>query len=354
MAFFGLIKSKKVTPNEMIILTTSLSFMLSAGMTARAGVDLITKDPSKSINPAAMNLMRDSFDEGLTLAEIFKEHEDIFGEGLWEQIDVAQRTGKVPEALLKISEQIKASKNILSKVRSAMAYPILVLIIAAIAGWYLMTHTIPEMGEMMADLGAELPAMTLFMMDVCNFVVENGVLILIVIVIAAFVFRWLIRHPLQMKWHKFVSRAPLFGKIVVNMSYARAYMMINDMVSNGSSLVDSVKIASSTISNIFISSEVLAAARAMEREGYTLSQALMETKSMPPDDKLMLGVGQQTGREMEILTDLSVRRNQAANQSVETLLELMSPIIMIFVCGIVGIVVVSIYLPMLTMASSMA
>lgn len=352
MTLFGIKIGKKMPSKDMILLTTSLGYMLSAGITARDGVEIIMKDPSTKVDKEGLQILHDGFDGGLVLSQILKENEEVFGTGLWQQIDTAERTGKVPDALLRISEQLKANKGITSKVKGALAYPMFILVVAVIISGYLFTNTIPEMGEMMQDLGGELPPITVAMMNLSDTVLHHGLFTAIGIVVFFILVQYLLTHPFRKKWHKFISRAPLSGHISVDMSYSRLYLLVNDMVENGSHMVEALRVAASTINNVFISEELQGCADTMEREGYSISDALASATSMPSDDKLMLGIGQRTGREFEILTDLASRRSIAASQSVDRLLELMTPIVMLGVCGIVALLVVSIYMPILTMASS--
>lgn len=353
MALFGLVKGKRLTVNEMVILTTSLSYMLSAGLTLRDGVDIIMKNPDNKMRKDGLQVMKDGFDAGLVLSQVLEQNEDVFGEGLWQQLDAAERTGKVPQALLRIATQLKTGKSVVSKIKGAMAYPTVVIAIAVVAAIYLFTNTIPEMGEMMADLGGEMPALTLKMMAFADLLIAHGVLMGVITAAIILAIRWSLTHTFKKQWHHFISKAPLAGGISTNLSYSRFYMMVNDMIENGSASVDAIRVASTTIDNIFIKDELQNCADTMEREGYGIAEALQPATSMPSDDKLMLGVGARTGREMEILQDLAKRRADAANQSVERLLEMMTPIIMIFVCAIVAVLVISVYLPMLTMASTM-
>lgn len=344
---------KKMSTKDMILMFTSLSYMQTAGMTLREGVDILMQDPNSQLNKHGLQVMKDCFDEGLTLSATLKENEDVYGPGLWRQVDAAERTGKVPECLLRIAEQFKANSNVASKIRGALAYPVFIVLVALVASYYLFTTTIPEMGTMMLEFGAELPALTLAMMDFCDILVKYSIFFLIGIVGLVALIAWALTHPLKLKWHRFILKFPLSGGISVNLNYALVYLLLNDMTENGAHAVEALRVAASSASNLFISRELLGCADTMEREGYGLSQVLMEATTMPHDDRLMLNVGSRTGREMDILKDMAARRNVAANEAIARLLELMTPIIMLFVCAIVGVLVVSIYMPMLTMASSM-
>jgi len=344
----------RVNSKGLILLFTSLSYVKSAGLTFRDGVDIIASNKDSKINPNGLKVLSSGFDEGLVLSQILKEHEDVFGTGWWRQVDAAERTGKEAECLLRIAEQLKNNAGIMNRIRSAMVYPIMVLCVALFAAYYLMTNTIPQMGEMLAEFGGELPALTKGMMALCDAVIEYGIFIGLGIIAFIALLIWALKHPFKLKWHRFITRFPLSGGISINMNYSMVYTLINDMIENGANIVEAVRIAASSASNVFISTQLLDCADTMEREGYGLAVALQEAKSMPGDDRMMMDVGSRTGREMELLQDMAVRRRVAANEAVNTLLELLSPIIMLGVCAVVGVLVISVYMPMLTMASQMS
>lgn len=349
-----IIPNNKLDNKSLILLFTSLSYMESAGLTHHDAVDILIKNPDHKINRDSLQVMKDGFEEGLILSQVLRDHEDIFGVGWWRQVDAAERTGKVPECLLRIVAQLKNMGNIMSKIRGALIYPIFVVIIALGAGYYLLTHTIPEMGAMMEELGGELPGITVFMIHLCDLLTVWGWLFLIIIIAAIFLISWLLTHPLKMQWHKFITKFFLSGGISINLNFSVVYTLINDMIENGSNIVDALRIAAGSASNIYITSQLMDCADTMDREGLGLAQALQGSKSMPGDDRMMLDVGSRTGREMELLQDMSFRRNAEAIDATNRLLELMSPLIMVFVCIIVGILVVSIYMPMLTMATTLS
>lgn len=347
------LRPKKMSTKDLILLFTSLSYMQTAGMTLREGVDILMQDPNSKLNKHGLQTLLDCFDEGMILSVILKEHEDIYGSGLWRQVDAAERTGKVPQCLLRIAEQYKSNSDVVSKVRGALAYPIFIVIVALVASYYLFTTTIPEMGAMMAEFGADLPALTLTVMALCDVLVDYSVLIIIGFIALVFGVSYALTHQLRLQWHQFILKFPLSSGISVNINYALIYLLINDMTENGAHAVEALRVAGSSAMNLFIRQEILNCADTMEREGYGLAQVLMEATTMPHDDRLMLVVGARTGREMDVLRDMSKRRSAAANDAIARLLELMTPIIMLFVCVLVGILVVSIYMPMLTMASAM-
>lgn len=336
------------------MLTTSLSYMITAGMSVIDGIKILMANPDSRINRHGLETMKDGIEEGWNLSTVFKNNEAVFGSGYWRQIDAAERTGKVPACLLRIAAQLKSSGDIASKIRGAMMYPMFIMLVAFVAAYYLFTTTIPEMGEMMMEFGAELPAITVAMMAVCDVLVNHGVLIIIGLVIVVCVFIYLLKGPLRLTYHKTITRIPLAAGISIDSNFARVYMLINDMIENGAHAVEALRVAASASANDYIMQDLLRCATTMEREGYSLAQALGDSVTMPSDDRLMLHVGDETGHAMDVLRDMTERRQMAANESVAHLLEMMTPIIMVAVCAVVGVIVVAVYMPMLTVASSMA
>lgn len=349
-----LLHPNRVDNKGLILLFTSLSYVKSAGLTFRDGVDIMEGTGDHHINPHGLKVLREGFDEGLVLSNILQNNEDVFGTGWWRQMDAAERTGKESECLLRIAEQLKNNAGIMARIRSAMTYPILVLVVAIIAAYYLMTNTIPQMAEMLAEFGGELPALTKMMMALCDAMIAYGPFIALGLILLVALIIWLLKHPLKLYWHKFITKFFLSGGISINLNYAIVYTLINDMIENGATMVEALRIAASSAANLYITTELLSCADTMEREGYGLAVGLQTAKSMPGDDRMMMDVGSRTGREMELLQDMAVRRRVAANEAVNTLLELLSPIIMLGVCALVGVIVVSVYMPMLTMATQMA
>lgn len=346
--------SKAMNRNDMVTMLTTLSWMLSAGMSLKNGVDELLGDPNNKMNKRGLTTIRDGLDEGKTLPEIFKDNEEIFGQGRWRQLDAAERTGKVAEALVRMSNQIKNDGDLMGKIRGAVTYPAVILLFAAVAGYYMFTTIVPQMGSMMEEFGVELPAMTEAVMAFAYFLMNNYVMLAIIIVGAVVGIRYLLTHQLKYRWHKLITKIPFVGPIAINMNYALVYTLLSDMIENGAHSVEALRVASGSATNVFIMSELLATAEAMEREGLGITEALINTSTMPSDDKLMLQVGSKTGRELELLSSLSERRHAAAYASVNQLMEVMPTLVLMLVAVVVGTMVISIYMPMISMATDIA
>lgn len=347
-------KSKKLSNDDFVMLCTTLSWMISSGLSVREGVVELLADKNNKMNRGALEILRDELDAGKVLSQILRDHEDVFGEGYWRQVDAAERTGKVPECLTRLADQIRNNGDLVSKVRNAMIYPAFILLLAFAAGYYMFTTIVPQMGEMMAEFGIELPGLTQVMMKAANFLIANGLYVGVMVAGFAFVLHWVLTKLIRLQWHQFITKLPFVGPVSINMNYATVYMLLNDMIENGAHIVEALRVAASSSGNLFVRQDLEDVAGRMDLEGIGLTEGLTAAITMPSDDKLMLTIGQRTGREMELLPDLAVRRRKAAYDSVNTVIEIIPTVLLIFVAGIVGVMVVSIYMPMISMATDIA
>lgn len=344
----------KIKRDDFIVLCTTLSWMVSAGLSAREGVAELLNDKNNKMAKPPLEKLRDEIDDGKPLSQIFKDNEAIFGTGLWRQLDAAERTGKVPECLVRLADQAKNSGDLAGKVKSALTYPSAIMALAFVAGYYMFTTIVPDMGAMMVEFGVEMPEITRIMMQIADFLIANGVFVIITAVAVIGMIVYLLNKPFRMQWHTLLTKIPVIGAVSVNMNFSSMYLLLNDMIENGANIVESLRVAASGCDNNFIESELVAVADRMDLEGISLTEGLLGTTTMPSEDKLMLQIGQKTGRDVELLPDLAERRRKAAYDSVGAVMELLPSIVLLVVSGLVAVMVVSIYMPMISLATDIA
>lgn len=351
---FTLSFSKKLSRNDMYTMLTTLSWMVSAGSSPKTGVDELLADPNNKMNKTGLLAIQRGYEEGKTFSEIFRENEAIFGTGCWQQLAAAERTGKLPEAMQRIAEQVKNDGDLMGKVRSAVTYPAVIMVFALAAGYYMFTSVVPDMAEMLIEFGVEMPALTVAVMNLSYFLIDNSLLVFGGLAGVIILVRWLLTKPFRFKWHRFIARMPYVGPISCNMNYSLVYTLINDMIENGANVTEALRVGAGSTTNIFIRAELENAAVYMERDGLGLTESLLKATTMPSDDKLMLQIATKTNREMEILPALSARRKEQAYASVNSLMEVMPSLVIIVVGAVVAVMVVAIYMPMISMATDIA
>lgn len=351
---FTLRSSKLMKRKDMIVLLTTLSWLIDTGLSVGAGVNELMSDPNNKINKHGMEVMRDELNDGKALSEVFRLHEDVFGTGKWRQIDAAERTGKVSECLMRIADQIQNDGDLIGKIRGAVVYPALILLLAVAAGYYMFTTIVPQMSDMLLEFEIELPALTKVMMAVSDFMINHFIILILLMVGTIGSIVYAVKKPFHYQWCKFLTTTPFIGPISVNMNYSMIYTLLSDMIENGANIVEALRVASGSATNIFIKEELQNAAGFMESDGVSLTESLIATNSMPSDDKLMLQVGSRSGREIELLGSLAVRRKAEASASVDALMNVLPTFVLLGVALVVGLMVISVYMPMISMATDLS
>lgn len=350
----SLLPKKKMSRDDMYTMLSTMSWMVAASFSPAMCVQELLNDPNNKMNKYGLKVLAHGLDEGKVLSDVFKEHEDVFGVGRWQQLAAAERTGKLPEAMTRLAEQIKNDGDLMGKIRGAVAYPVVIMIFALAAGYYMFTTVVPQMAEMLLEFEVEMPPLTVAVMNLSYFLIDNAVLVFGTLIGVVVFIRWLLTKPLRLKWHKFITKMPFIGPISCNMNYSAVYTLLNDMLENGAHITEALRVAAGSTTNVFIREELNEAALAMERDGLGLTEALLKTATMPADDKLMLQIGTKTNRELELLPDLSQRRKEEARAAVEAFMGVMPSLVIIVVGAVVAVMVIAIYMPMISMATDIA
>lgn len=348
----GFLISNKLSNENSINFWTSLGHMLQSGNSLKNSVTIIYQDPKSKIPKKLLENILEELDMGSSLYLIVQKFEKCFGSGLWRQIQASEESGRLAEGMLRIAKQLKVTGSSVRKIRGALVYPVLMLIVGLLVGYWMITSMLPTMQETMGDLGGELPGYTLAVIDFCNWIQDNIVISLIIIACVIATILFLLQGPLKVQWHRFIFNAPLTGKISGDSNFARIYTLFVDMVSNGATEELALRVAAASSSNIFIEKDLMKCADVIARDGVSIATAFKDSQTIPSEDRLLLEIGAASGREGDILRDLAERRSEIAEETMSQLTELISPLSTLIVGGVVAFVVIVCYIPMMTMTYS--
>lgn len=344
----------KLSKKELIYLLTMLSYMFSSGLTLEQGMNILLADNTSKFNKHVPTLILQELENGFSLWEIFRDNEDCIGTGLWQQLEAAEKSGKIAQCMDRLAGQLKNDAGIIAKIRSAIMYPVMLIIAMLGAGYFMFSNIVPQIAETYGELDAELPMITQVAMKIADILITYNAIIFAGLVCLIALLVYLVKRPLRLHWHRFLTKAPVIGKIVVTLNYSLIYTILCDMIETGGSTVEAITIAGNSTKNTFIRWELMEAVDRCISNGYDLADTLADVQSMPQVDRLMLKVGQQTGHIIDILGDIAVRSKQECKEATDTLLELVNPIVMLFAALLVGSLLISVYLPLLTMSTAIA
>ena len=340
----------RLSRNEKILLYQSLGFMLSSGVSVYDATKMLRDDSSKAIKPAALDISLDGIQNGLRLSEVIRDN-PMFGD-YSKQLEIAEQTGKERDCLERIANQIQQGINLQGKVRNALVMPGLTLVLALGVGAWAVSSLVPHMASMLMETGGEMPAVTKFLLSIRDHLVDNWFLDIMVSTIVIVASTYLIKGPFRIHFHWLLTKMKVTASVSINVNYAQMYILLNDMLTNGSSVVEALRVAASSLANKYIELQLNQCADQMESEGISLGDGLQNVSTMPSQDRMLVKVGCDTGRQTEVLQQMAEHRSLIANLTADNLTQIISPIATIVLGVIVGVIAMAIYAPILSITES--
>lgn len=343
----------KVPAKSLSIFTRQFSVMIDAGLPLVQCLDILgNQEPHKGF-AATILKTREDVESGMTLADAMRRHPRTF-DALFTNMVAAGEAGGILDTILKrLATYIEKSVKLTAQVKSAMIYPVAVLIIAAVVVGVILWKVIPTFAQMFAGLGATLPLPTRVVIAMSNGLVTYGPLIMLAMAGLVAAFRAFYktdrgRHIIDAT----VLKMPILGNIVRKVAVARFCRTLSTLISSGVPLLDGLDITAKTAGNVIIEDAIVVTRVSIER-GETVSKPLSETGVFPPMVTQMIGVGEATGAMDMMLSKIADFYEDEVDTAVAGLLTLLEPVMISFLGVIVGGIVISMYLPIFDLISKL-
>lgn len=343
-----------VKQEEIGIFTRQLSVMIDAGLPIVQCLDILATSQVNKRFQEIIFKVKAYVEEGLTFADSLRKFPKIF-DALYCNLIEAGETGGIMDTILqRLSSYIEKSVSLKRQVKSAMTYPAVIISIAVIVIIVLMIWVVPTFAMIFQGLGAELPGMTLFVINLSNFI-KSYILIIIAVAIGIGV---LIYYYYQTKSGRFfidklILNAPVFGELTRKIVVARFSRTLGTLVASGVSILDALEITARTAGNAIIEKAIMQVRESIS-EGKSIADPLRETDQFPPMVVSMVGVGEQTGALDTMLQKIADFYEEEVDVAVANLTALMEPMMIVILGVIVGFIVISMYMPQFALIGEMA
>jgi type IV pilus assembly protein PilC len=347
-------KIGKVPSKSLAIFTRQLSVMIDAGLPIVQCLELLGKEEPDPKLSKAVDLVRADIEAGLSFAEALERRGEAF-DPLYTHMVAAGEAGGILDIILKrLSTYIEKQVKLKAQVRSAMAYPTVVLSIAALVLVVILWKVVPTFTMLFAGMGAKLPLPTRVVIAMSNalvyalpFLVGGGMGLM-------YMFRRYYRTPLgRLKVDGILLGTPLLGKILRKVAVARFCRTLGTLISSGVPLLDALEITAKTSGNAVIEAAVKQVRSRIER-GETVSAPLKASGVFPSMVSQMIGAGESTGSLDTMLNKIAEFYEEEVDVAVAGLLSIMEPIMIAFLGIIVGGIVVSMYMPLFDLISQLS
>lgn len=339
-------RKAKVTLRDITVFNRQLSVMFNAGLPITQGIGILAGQQKNKGFSEVLDTVRKEVEGGSNLSNALKKHPQIFNELYTSMVQAGEASGNLDTILMRLSQYMENMSKLIGKVKSAMAYPIAVLIIAIILTGVILTKVVPIFQDLFEQLGASLPAPTQFVVDASKFLRSNFLLLTLALIGAGFAFRY---YNNTYKGRRVVDniklKVPVLGDLLRKVGVARVTRTLETLLNSGVEIIESMTITAKTSGNSIIADAVLRS-RSSVQEGKPLGQSWEEEKVFPFMVTQMVMVGEQTGALSTMLGKIADFYDEEVDASVSALISLMEPIMIVFLGGLVGGIIVAMYLPM--------
>ncbi len=345
---------RHIRNKELIPFTRQSAGMLNAGMSIIATISTLQEQASHSGFRALLTDLRNAIESGSPFSEGLALHEEIFGEMYINMVRAGEKSGQFAEIMKRLAALLDSSARLVRKVKSALTYPIVIMLVAVLIAFLLVTFVVPVFGEMFEGFGAKLPLPTQILMNTSAFIENNWYLLLGGFFGAGWLFRrWAKTAGGQRTIHRSVLKLPVFGALILKVVIARFSRLLGQMLTSGVSILDAMEITARSCGNKVIEDSLMAARTAVE-EGQTLSAAMDKRPYLPTLLVRMSAAGEKSGRLDEMLVNVADAYDDEVETMLGTLTSLMEPFLMVFLGVFIGGIIVALFLPIFQIGNIVA
>ena len=341
-------KNFTVKQKELLIFFRQLSVILQSGVPLAQGIDLLAEN-TKNEKFAYVQLQISSrLSAGEELSICLKKYPKLFPPITVGLIEAGEAGGILDKVLDRIASLIEAQAKIKSQIQGALVYPVIILVLAVTVSLGLLIFIVPTFDKMFKDMGAELPGLTEFMLTLSRFVTSIQFFIYtpLIIFFITFVFNKYYKSSSgRFKVDSLILQIPLFGSLILRSEVASLCDTLSTLIASGIPLVEAIERCIAASSNDRIK-RCLSIGIQNVKEGQELSKSLDSYNVFPKLVKSMIKIGEETGRLGFMTDNLANFYKREVEESVSSLTSAMEPLVIMVVAGIVGTIVVALYLPM--------
>ena len=349
-------KPKKASQGELAMFTRQLATMLGAGIPLLEGIEILaeqTQTMNKGFGDGLMELA-DQVRAGTGLSEAMTGYPKIFPEIYINMIKAGEASGQLDAILGRLADYMESSESLKREIKSAMTYPVVSLVMVLGITAYLLMGVVPKFESMFESLGAELPGITVFILDISKWLQENYMTVIIVAVSVFIGFKVVGRTPGgRFAIDNTKLKMPVFGELGQKVAVSRFARTFSTLLSSGVPILGALEIVANTAGNKVLE-KALFETREVVRNGDSISSHLGECWVFPPMVVKMIGIGERSGALEQLLSKVADFYDEQVHAMVKSLTSLIEPFMIGIMGALVGTIVLAIFLPILEAQSALS
>jgi type IV pilus assembly protein PilC len=340
-----------VKTNDLAIFTRQFATMINAGLPIVQCLDTLAKQVTKERFRETIQQVTRDVESGSTLAEAMGKHRSVYPDLYISMVEAGESGGILDVVLQRLAVFLEKLDALKRKVKTAMIYPTVVLSVMVLASVFLLVFVIPTFAKMFSDFGGTLPLPTRIVMGMSAFLRSRWYLLAGAAGIAAYAIRrYRATEKGRLKIDTLLLRTPAIGEILRKSAVARFTRTLGTLISSGVPILDGLGITARTAGNMVVHNAVMQT-RVSIREGQTIAEPLRASGVFPPMVVQMIAIGEETGALDEMLEKIADFYEQEVDSAVEGLTSIIEPVMIVLMGGMVGGMVVAMYLPIFRMVN---
>jgi type IV pilus assembly protein PilC len=341
---------KKVKPKTLQVFSRQFATMIEAGLNVVAALVILEEQTDDQYFATIVRELRADVEGGLLLSQAMARHPKVFDRLFISMVEAGEAAGILDQVLDRVAFQIEKATQIKRRVKGAMLYPTMVLIFASLVLTGMLMFLVPIFVKIFKQLGGDLPTLTQYVLTVSNLLRNDWFIIFPLIGATIFgVRKYKKTEQGRQVWDRIKLKIPMkIGDVVLKVTMARFSRTLSTLVAAGVDIIKALEITGHTSGN-WVVEDALADVRAKVHEGVPIAQPLVENPIFPPMVSQMVKIGEETGELEKMLSKIADFYEDEVDAAISTLTSIIEPLMMIAVGMMVGVIIISMYLPMFKM-----
>ena len=345
-------RKKRITQEDITVFTRQLATMMKAGLPLMQAFEIVARGHANPSMTQLLMSVKSDVEQGQSMGSAFAKHPKYFDRFYCNLVAAGEAGGVLENLLDKLAVYKEKTQSIKKKVKSALTYPIAIVVVAVVLVIVMMMFVLPAFGKVYKDMGAELPPLTQFMMTMSDFFVSYGWLVIIGLIgaVVALIHLHKTSPKFQKKVDAWTLKLPIFGAIVRKATIARWARTTASLFAAGVPLVEALDSVAGASGNILYEEATLNI-KSQVNQGLSLTSGMQSTGLFPNMIIQMASIGEESGSLDDMLNKAAEFYEEEVDTAVAQLSSLMEPIIMVVLGGIIGTILVAMYLPLFNLGN---
>jgi len=349
---FNITIGSPVSDKDLVVFTRQFATMIDAGLPLVQCLEILAAQGDNKAFNAIIRDVKARVEQGSTFSDALGKHPKVFDELFVSLVSAGEVGGILDVILNRLAVYIEKRVKLKRQVRGALIYPTGISIVAVGVMIVLLTFVIPSFEEMFKDFGseAELPALTQLVISLSQGFVGNlhWIILAAIAGVAGVIYSYRTKGGKEF-WHRLLLTMPLIGPVMRKIAVARFTRTLGTLLGSGVGILEALAVVAKASGNVIIEQGIVYTAESI-RQGKTMAEPLLQTKAFPPMVVQMIGVGEQTGALDQMLNKIADFYEEEVDVAVEALTSLLEPLMMVIIGGMVGVMLIAMYLPIFDIA----